>query len=282
MGMAHRYILRCFNVIFFLWACSAFATSPQRIISLSPSMTELVYAVGAGDRLIAVSAFSDYPFNATTLPRISNSIGIDLESLIQLNPDLILAEEGEYNHITLKRLKQLGFKIYTIENNGLQSIAESLLKIGKLTGTEKKAVLASKNFSVGLRRLIQTETVKNKPKVFYELSLHPLMTEAGKESIPEIVKLCGGEPLFSDLTQPAPAINLEAVLALNPDIIITSYDEKGSQKFWQAWPEVSAVKNRQIFYIKPDILQRATPRILKGGQRVCNIIREYTNTMNSH
>ena len=247
-----------------------------RIVSLAPDLAELVYDVDAGALLVGTSRYSDYPAAAGKLPRIGDAFRFDLERIVALKPDLILAWQGGTPVSAIERLRALKLRVLVIGTHQLSDIATNLELIGKTTGREAGAHAAAQAFLAGLEKLRRQYAGHKPVRVFYEISAEPLYTIGGKQIISHMLELCGGRNIFGDLTAPAAPVSLEAVLARDPQAIVTGSDPGSAARLqeWRRWPQISAVKTSSLFSISGDLLARATPRILQGGQQLCEALEE--------
>lgn len=247
-----------------------------RIVSLAPDLAELVYDVDAGALLVGTSRYSDYPVAARKLPRIGDAFRFDLERIVALKPDLILAWQGGTPVAAIERLRALKLPMLVIGTQRLTDIATNLELIGKATGHESEAHSAAQAFLAGLENLRQQYAGRKPVRVFYEISAEPLYTIGGEQIISRTIELCGGRNIFSDLTAPAAPVSLEAVLVHDPQAIVTGGDSGAAARLkeWQHWPQISAVKTRSLFSIPGDLLARSTPRILEGGQQLCKALEK--------
>lgn len=247
------------------------AAPATRVVSLAPDLVELVYDAGAGASLVGTSRYSDYPAAAKKLPRIGDAFRFDLERIVALRPDLILAWQGGTPVSAIERLRALRLSVLVIGTRRLADIATNLELIGKATGHEPEAHAAAQAFLAGLGKLRQQYGGRRSVRVFYEISAEPLYTVGGKQIISRMLELCGGRNIFDDVTAPAASVSLEAVLARDPQAVVTG-DDPGAVarlKEWQRWPQISAVHTGNLFSISGDLLVRATPRILQGGKQLC-------------
>ena len=244
----------------------------KRIISLAPSLTELVYAAGAGDKLIGVVEYSDYPLEATNLPVVGRFDLLDLERILQLQPDLIVAWQRGNPRASVARLKQLGQTVYIAEPKKLESIPSLIEKLGELAGTEATAAIAINQFKETYSALRTEYGSKPLVKTFYQVWDVPLITSGGNELINDIISLCGGSNIFAELQLVAPKVSDEAVLVRDPDVIVASGMDIERPEWlddWKKWPNLSAVAKGNLFFVPPDLLQRHTPRALLGAQQMC-------------
>jgi iron complex transport system substrate-binding protein len=247
----------------------------QRILSLAPHITEILYAAGAGESIVGTVKYSDYPKAATAIPRVGDAQGLDLERILALQPDLIVAWKSGTPMSALEKLKKLGFVVFLSEPRKITDIAANIEHLGQLAGTAIYARKASREFLEQYQELRLRYEKKKKVKVFYQIWDQPLMTINGEHLISKIINLCGGENSFAKLTGLAPTVSPEAVLTADPEVIITGgmgRDKKDWLSFWQQWPELRAVKRNNLFFINPEIIQRQSPRILLGAQKLCEYL----------
>ncbi len=247
----------------------------QRIVSLTPGLTELMYAVGAGQSLLATVEYADYPEAARQIPRIGDAFRVDMEKLLALKPDLVLAWTSGTPVTTVEQIRSLGLRVESIEVQHLSEVGAALVRIGELTGRQVQAQQAADNFSQGVQVLRTQYAQRPTLRVFVEVNRQPLYTVNGRHVISEMLGLCGGQNVFADLSQLAPVVGVEAVLAANPDVILsTDGSPQQVQEDWRAWPQVRAVKQNHIYVVSPDTTTRATPRLLQGAQAVCDALEQ--------
>jgi iron complex transport system substrate-binding protein len=246
----------------------------ERIVSLAPDLTEILFAADAGDKLVGVVQGSDYPVAAKKIPIVATYNSIDLEKVLALHSDLIIAwTETSY----LSQLKKLGIPIYLSHQKKLTDIANTLKKFGCLAGTEKYADAAADAFLERYQAL-QKKYRHSKPlTVFYQVWPIPLITITKNSWINEVISVCGGQNIFADLKGIAPEVSLEAVIAANPDVIIGTRSVQNSLaseplQQWQHWSQLAAVQSKRLFTIDPDLIERASPRVLDGVERICGFL----------
>ncbi|MGA9854006.1 MAG: cobalamin-binding protein [Gammaproteobacteria bacterium] len=247
------------------------AAPVQRIVSLAPDLTELAYDAGAGKQMVGADSYSNYPPAAKQLPRIGDAFRVDLERLVALKPDLVLAWQGGTPAAVIERLRSLGLNVLVIGFGQLTDIAKNLELIGRITGHNAEAHAAAKQFLDGLDDLHHQYAGRAPVRVFYEISRTPLYTIGGRQIISHMIELCGGRNIFSDLKELAAPVSLESVLARDPQAMVTGSDAGAAARLkeWQRWPQISAMRTENLFSISSDLLARATPRILKGGEQLC-------------
>lgn len=249
----------------------------KRIISLAPSLTELLYVAGAGDKLVGVVEYSDYPEEALSLPVIGRFDRFDIERILELKPDLVVAWLTGNPRSTIDGLEKLGLKVYVAEPKFLDSIPIQLNKLGQLAGTEGHASEAIEAYAATLESLVNRYSDEPPVRVFYQVWDRPLMTAGGAELTNDLIELCGGINIFGELTALAPKVNLEAVLLRDPELIVASgIDERRPAWLdtWDEWPSITAVANRQVVFIDPDLTQRHSPRVLQGAEILCEQVAE--------
>lgn len=244
----------------------------ERIISLAPHLTELLYAAGAGERLVAAVSYSDYPPAARELPRVGSYDHLNIEAILWYQPDLVVAWKSGNPERQLQRLLDLGLTVYISEPRSLQAIADTLVRLGTLAGTRKQALAAANAFRERLAQLRARYADRPTVSVFYQIWNRPLQTLNGEHVISDVIRGCGGRNIFAELPAIAPRVSVEAVLKRDPEVIVASGMGRSRPNWlgmWRAWPELTAVARDNLFFVPPDIIQRHTPRILDGMARLC-------------
>lgn len=247
------------------------AQPAQRIVSLAPSMTELLFAAGAGDRIIGTSEYSDYPPEAAQIPIIGRYNLVNMEAIVALGPDLIVAWRSGNPQAAVQRLIDLGFNVYVAEPTTLASIPDHIDRFAALAGTEQTGNATSRYFRERLAALEHEFAGREKVTVFYQVWNEPLISVGGNELINDIITLCGGSNIFSDLGL-APKISEEAVLQRDPQAIIASGMDISRPEWlddWLRWPQLQAVANGNLYFIPPDLVQRHSLRVLSGAEQMC-------------
>ena len=244
----------------------------RRIVSLAPHVTELLFEAGAGERVVAAVNYSDHPPAARELPRVGSYNRFDLERILALQPDLVVGWQSGNPGGQLERLRELGLTVYVTEPRNLSAVADSLEIIGRLAGTSATASRTAEDYRARLQRLRGRYADRRPIDVFYEIWNDPLMTVNGDHLISDVIRGCGGRNVFADLPAIAPRISVEAVLARDPAVIVASGMDAERPEWldeWRRWPELRAVAGGDLYFIPPDFLQRHTPRVLDGMQRLC-------------
>ncbi|MGI2172330.1 cobalamin-binding protein [Shewanella sp. MF05960] len=245
----------------------------KRIIALSPQSVEMLYAIGAGDDIVATTDYADYPEQAKNIPSIGGYYGVQIERVIELNPDLVVVWQSGNKMEDIKQLQDLGFKVVNSDPKTLADVASDLELLGQLTGHEAIANKVAANYRQQLADIKSQNQAKPAVKVFYQLWSTPLMTVAKGSWIQQLIEVCHGENVFYDAASEYPQISIENVLLTGAEVILQSQDEGNILGInWTDWPELPAVKNQHIYQFDADLLHRATPRAILGVNAVCEAL----------
>ena len=247
----------------------------RRIVALAPFLTELVFAAGAGDLLVGVSAFSDYPDEARAIPQLGDAYGLDLERLLSLRPDLVLAWSSGTGAAQIGKLRDLGLTVYVSEPRRLGDIGSTLERFGALSGRQHTARAAATEFGAAIDALRARYSGQAPIRVFYELWHQPWITVGGPHFISDVIALCGGRNAFADVNELAPVVDAEAVLARDPQVVLVgaeSASDESVRRRWQRWALVSAVREGHVYVVPPELLQRQTTRVVAGATQACELI----------
>ncbi|MDO9450293.1 MAG: cobalamin-binding protein [Rugosibacter sp.] len=244
----------------------------QRIISLAPHITELLYAAGAGRQLVGNVDYGDYPPAAKALPKVGGYSRLDLEAILALKPDLVIAWESGNSPAALEKLKAMGVAVHVSQPNRIEDVAREIERFGALAGTESVANPAAAAFRARHAALAARFSQRPGVDVFYQIWKQPLMTVNDKQIISDAIRLCGGRNVFGALPILAPTVTVEAVIAANPEVIVASGmgDERPEWlNDWRRWKTMTAVKRDNLYFIPPQEIQRHTPRFLDGAEKLC-------------
>jgi len=253
----------------------ALAAPARRVVSLAPHLTELMYAVGAGTKLVGAFAYSDYPPEAQHLPRVGSEAAIDLEALVALKPDLVVAWPNAGSARAVERIAALGIPVFRSEPRELEDIARTMETLGRLAGTQAAAGVAAKAFRDHAARIERAYAHRPRVRVFYQVWDRPLITVNGEHVISKAMRLCGGENVLAALPALAPEIDRELVLRADPEAIVASGADGARPAWlddWKAFPALAAVRHDNLYSIRPELLQRHTPRLLDGAEELCRIL----------
>lgn len=257
----------------------------RRIISLAPSITELLYAAGGGERLVATAEFSDYPPAARKLPRIGTDQRLDLERIVALKPDLVLAWRHGNPQRELDKLTALGIPLFAVEPRRIEDIAPAIERLGRLAGTAATADTAASRFRERLAALRVRHAHATRVRVFYQVWTRPLLTINGEHLISDVLSLCGGNNVFAGQALLVPQLSTESVLAAEPQVIFTARmsetagdtaarrdPDADAFEPWKPFAALPAVKSGQLWTVPGDLISRPGPRILDGVQAVCDAL----------
>jgi len=244
----------------------------RRIISLTPHLTELLFAAGAGDRLVGTVEYSNYPEQARRIERIGNNAQLDLERIVALKPDLVLVWRDGNAQRQLEKLLQLGIPVYYNEPRRLPDIARAIEQLGLLAGTEAAALPAARAFMARLAELRRRYGGRPSVALFFQIWDRPLLTVNGQHLISDAIRLCGGRNVFADLEALTPEVSTEAVLAADPEAMVgvsAEAGQLGNLDAWKQWRRMRAVARGNLFLVDSDLISRNTPRILDGAEALC-------------
>lgn len=277
--MTRRRVVVATLALFLLQACEKAPPEPRegrdvtRIVTLAPSLAELVFAAGAGEVLVGVSAWSDYPPAVAELPVIGDAFMLDRERLALLEPDLLLAwHNGTPAHV-IDELREAGYRVETLRTDSLGDVSVALHRIGELAGT----MAVAKTIAADYERALDDIAARNKNaggiRVFYQVSRRPLYTVNGGHYISELIALCGGNNIFADLAELAPTIDVEAVVARDPEVMLAS-TAAGDDAFadWSRWPGITANRLGNHFRLPADTISRASPRVVGAAESMCDAL----------
>jgi iron complex transport system substrate-binding protein len=242
----------------------------RRVIALSPALTELAFAAGGGDRLVGIDSASDYPAASRSLPRVGDAAGIDLERIIALRPDLILAWLSGNKPTDVARLRQLSIPVFLSEPRRLDDVPRSLRVMGTLLGSESVASAQAIAFERRAAALRARHADARAVSVFIEIWHQPLMTVNGEHLASDVLRACRAHNIFADLQALAGPVSLERLLAVNPEAVLSATGFAEDMALWQRLRSLGAVRNGHVLKIDPDHLMRATPRILDAVEQICD------------
>lgn len=247
----------------------------ERIVTLAPNLTELVFAVGADKQLVGVSAWSDYPKEVLSLPVVGDAFSVDQEQLALLDPDLLLVWESGMPPHAVDELRKTGYQVEAIRTRSLSDVGTAMRRIGSLTGHILEAEAAAAEFQLALDRLRESNAGNPSITVFYQVSSRPLYTINREHFVSELIEICGGQNIFDDLEQLAPTVTVEAVVDRNPEVMLASTDA-GDDAFeeWQRWPAIAANLYGNLFLLPADEIARATPRLVVAGGALCLALQQ--------
>ncbi|MFD2179930.1 vitamin B12 ABC transporter substrate-binding protein BtuF [Veronia pacifica] len=243
-----------------------------KVISLAPHATELAYAAGLGDALIAVDDYSDYPPEVDKLEHVASYRGINLERVVALKPDLVIAWKGGNPDKEVAKLEKLGIKVFYSNPKSLDETAQQIDALSKFAADPAKGSAVAEQVRSELAEIRAEQKGKTAVPYFYQLASDPLMTNGGNNWPAPLFKMCGGENVFKDAKAAYPMINKEQVIVNKPEAIFYS-DNTDPKAFWESWKShLPAAQSDSVFSLNPDWLNRATPRALKAVRQICTAL----------
>lgn len=260
------------------------ADSAKRIVALAPHVVENLFAIGAGDLIVGTVDYADYPDAANAIPRIGGYNGIQLEKLLALKPDLVIAWQTGSKKIDLTKVEKLGIKVVYSDAKDINKVADELRLFGQLTGKIQEGEHAASAFMAQFEEIKTRYATGNSLKVFYQLWPDPMMTVSKNTWIHQLLSVCGVENVFAKGSTDYPQISIENVIKASPHVIVlpTEKTKKQIQMVdWQKWPEIPAVANQQFIEVNADLLHRYSTRVLQGVSDMCDKMRHSKAHYNS-
>ncbi|MCW4009174.1 MAG: helical backbone metal receptor [Candidatus Bathyarchaeota archaeon] len=259
---------------------------PERVVSLAPSNTEILFAIGAGDTVVGVTDFCDYPYNFTAwieagnMTSIGSYYGPSVEPIVALEPDLVLASSGSLD--AAANLQSLGYNVLVVEAKTIDGVLQDILMVGRATGHEIDAGTLVGSMRAAINAVAdETANVETIPKVYHEVWNEPLMSAGPGTFIDELITLAGGENIFNDATTSWPTVSSEAIIQKNPDVMIYPDMYMGVQNFYETievvktrsgWDVINAVQNDALYEIDADIISRSGPRLVDALETLAQLI----------
>jgi iron complex transport system substrate-binding protein len=248
---------------------------PTRIISLAPGATEMLFAAGAGKHVIATVEYSDEPAAAKQVPRIGDVVAIDMEKLVALRPEVAVVWPGGGNPAQIEEISRMGIPLYRQQVNTLADLAGSLRRLGALAGTSDAAERAARDVEVRLATLAHTYDNGRHPTVLLEVWNHPIYTVGGTHLMSDALKICGARNVFGDLRDLGPAVDVEAVVARNPDIIVAAAPPGAGPDWladWKRFTTLRAVRAGNLIAFEDPRLVRLGPSIVDATESLCKVL----------
>jgi iron complex transport system substrate-binding protein len=252
-----------------------FTRPPQRIVSLTPHLTELLFAVGAGAQVVGVDSASDYPPAAQSLARVADYSRVNFERILALKPDLVIVWVGGNRPADIHGLRRMGLPVLHTQATRLDDVARLLRLIGQASGHAGEGEAAARDFSARLTAM-QERAARHPPvSVFYQVWDRPLMTVGGAHWISDALAVCGARNVFADLRALSPVVSRESVLQRAPELIVSGSDAPDMRHPWQRFASLPAVKNQAFVRVDADRLHRLTPRLIDGVAELCGAVAPY-------
>ena len=252
-------------------------TPPKRIVSMAPSLTEILYYLGLGDSIAGVTQFSSYPPEATQKPNVGSYINLNAEKIVSLNPDLAIGTKDGNKPTTVRILEQAGIPVYIVNPRNIEDVISTIYEIGELCGVGKIAKERSILLSERIDRICARTMSLKKPLVFLQINIKPIMTVNKNTFHHDVIRLAGGDNMAKNEPITYPRISMEEVMRREPEVIIISSMERNgryerARKDWEKWSTIPAVKERRVHLINSDLVDRPSPRIVKGLETMARLI----------
>lgn len=250
---------------------------PRRIVSLAPSLTEILFSLGLGDRVVGVTRFSSYPAEAAQKPKVGTYINLNLEKIISLRPDLVIGTVDGNEKGTVEMIEEAGISVFLVEPRNVKQVVESVATLGRLCGVAEKGQALSRGLQERVERVFQKTAPREKPLVFLQINLRPIMTVSKSTYHHDLLRLAGGINMTRNEPLNYPRISLEEVLRRKPEVILISSMERtgrfeAARREWMKWPSIPAVRNNRIYLIDSDLIDRPSPRIVSGLEAMARAI----------
>ncbi len=245
----------------------------RRIVSLAPHITESLFAAGAGEYIVGVVSYSDYPSAATKIKQIGSYKKIDIEAVVGLQPDLVVAWGVGNDSLQIEQLKKLGLAVYVDDPRKVQDIADAIENYGRMIDNMRDSIKVAQDFRLRYRKIRKRYSGQTKLRGFYQVWNKPLITINGQHLISDVMRICGVDNMYADMNSLAPRISIESVIEKDPQIIIASGMGEAKPEWlddWRKWKTIQAVQYDNLFFIPPAIIQRHAPRILDAAEQLCD------------
>lgn len=275
--MTKRFLsLAIISLSLILLPTKSYSKKPkQRIVALAPHIVEMLFDIGAGDKIVGTVEYADFPDAALDIPRVGSYHGMQIEKLLALNPDLVIVWKSGNSQSDIDKMKRLGLKVVFSNPKDIEDVATELRYFGELSGNQEQAETVALAYEKRLTKLRVENKAKQSIPVFYQLWSEPMMTINGTTWINQLVEVCQGENVFKSNPTPYPKISTENVIVAQPHLIILP-DENSDKPQpiinWQKWPEIPAVKNNKFIHVDADLLHRFSTRMLSGIEDMCEKI----------
>jgi len=291
-GMLKTFLSVTISILSILWAgsapCGTFKDAlgrevviekrPMRIVPLAPSLTEILYYLGLGDRVVGVTNHSNYPPEAALKPSVGSYVNLNVERIITLAPDLVIGTVDGNEKFVIELLEQAGIPVYVVNPRNVRESVETIGLLSEVCGLEKKGESLAQALSARVNHVVEKTTAsREKPLVFLQIHLHPVMSVNSRTIHHDLIRLAGGENMTADEPITYPRISLEEIIRRKPEVILISSMERGgmferARADWLKWTSIPAVKNGRVHLIESDLIDRPSPRIVAGLETMARLI----------
>jgi len=250
---------------------------PKRIVSLAPNITEMIYFLGLEERLVGVTQFSSFPKEAQKKPKVGVYTGVNIEKVIMLNPDLVIATADGNSREDVEMLEEASIPVYVVNPRKVHQVLDTVEKLGTLCGVNDRAHHLAHGLRERVTKVIKAVRNRERPLILLVINVKPLMSVNQSTIHHDIIQLAGGNNMTGDQPITYPTVSIEEVIKRGPDaIIISSMEREGefekARKEWFRWPTLPAVKSERVYLINSDLIDRSAPRIVTGLEEMARLI----------
>jgi iron complex transport system substrate-binding protein len=249
----------------------------KRIVSLAPSITEILFDMGLNGEIVGVTDFCDYPKAVLNKPRIGGFVNPSIEKIVSLKPDVIIGIRDGNRIETIHRLDDLGFSVYMVDPKGFDGVIKTVQNIGEVVARKDESRRIIRDTMMRKEKIVRFTQSLSKPKIFFQVCNAPMIT-VGRETLTnDLIRMAGGRSISEDESSSYPLYSIEAVILKSPEVIIISSMEKHKNsinlvKEWQNWKSIPAVKSGSIYVIDSNLVDRPAPRIAEGLEVLARMI----------
>ncbi|MBW2057255.1 MAG: cobalamin-binding protein [Deltaproteobacteria bacterium] len=253
------------------------AYPPERIVSLAPAITETLFALGLKDEIAGVTRFSNFPPAAVEKPRVGSYVNLNIEAIVSLKPDLILATAAGNPQIQARKLQDMGFPVYVVYPKDTDGVLATIRRIAEIVGRSERGGAIVRDMRERIERISHRVRGLNRPRVFFQIGRDPIFTVSRGSFADNLISLAGGDNIAKDARIPYPSYNLEEVILKAPEVIIVSSmyvdtDHSGWLEEWKRWDVLPAVKDNRLYTIDSDLVDRPSVRIVVGLEKMARMI----------
>jgi cobalamin transport system substrate-binding protein len=250
---------------------------PKRIIPLAPSLTEILYFLGLGDRVVGVTNHCDYPPEVRVKPKVGSYVNLNVEQIVSLRPDLVVGTVDGNEQMVVELLEQAGIPVYVVNPRNVREAVETIALLGRVCGVKEKGKALAEDLTVRVNKVVQKTATLRRPLVFLQIQLQPIMTVNKHTIHNDLIQLAGGRNMSAEEPITYPRISLEEVIRQGPEIIlISSMERQGrferARQDWLRWTSIPAVKTGRVYLIDSDLIDRPSPRVVQGLEIMAKLI----------
>ncbi|MGD2126825.1 MAG: cobalamin-binding protein [Desulfobacteraceae bacterium] len=250
---------------------------PRRIVPLAPSLTEMLYFLGLGDRVVGVTTFSSYPAAAALKPKVGSYVNLNVEKIISLSPDLVIGTVDGNERTVVELLEQADIKVFVVNPRNAMEVIETIATLGQVCGLPEKARVLSDRLRMRVNHVVEKTARIRRPSVFLQIHIRPIMTVNKNTFHHDLILLAGGQNIAAEEPITYPRISLEEVIQRKPDVIIISSMQRGgrferARLEWFKWRSIPAVQNGRVHLIDSDLIDRPSPRLVEGLEAMARLL----------